>query len=85
MKEHEKCQKQPLADLNAPNGSNSRDIPLQSQEFEQDRCRHFVGFHPNFHFKYDITDAILQDNEEMKVQYLRSLLFDIFLSNFAGC
>ena len=28
--------------------------------------------------KHDITDAILQDNEKMKVQYLRSLLFDLF-------
>ena len=27
---------------------------------------------------YDVTDAILQDNEKMKVQYLRSLLFDLF-------
>ena len=25
--------------------------------------------------KYDVTDAILQDNEKMKVEYLRSLLF----------
>ena len=25
-----------------------------------------------------MTDAILQDNEKMKVQYLRSLLFDSF-------
>ena len=28
--------------------------------------------------KYDVTDAILQDNEKIKVQYLRSLLFDLF-------
>ena len=28
--------------------------------------------------KYDVTDAILQGNEKMKVQYLRSLLFDLF-------
>ena len=30
------------------------------------------------HFKYDVTDAMLQDNEKMKVQYLRSLVFDLF-------
>ena len=28
--------------------------------------------------KYDVTDAILQYNEKMKVQYLRNLLFDLF-------
>ena len=28
--------------------------------------------------EYDVTDAILQDIEKMKVQYLRSLLFDLF-------
>ena len=36
-----------ITDLNAPNGS--RDIPSQSQEFEQDGRRHFVGFQPHFH------------------------------------
>ena len=28
--------------------------------------------------KYDITDAMLQDIEKMKVQYLMSLLLDLF-------
>ena len=32
----------PITDINAPNGS--RDIPFQSQEFEQDGRRHFVDF-----------------------------------------
>ena len=27
---------------------------------------------------YLLTDAILQDNEKLKVQYLRSLLFELF-------
>ena len=36
-----------ITDLNAPNGS--WDIPSQSQEFEQNRHRHFVGFQPHFH------------------------------------
>ena len=31
-----------ITDLNAPNGS--RDIPFQSQEFEQYGCRHFLHF-----------------------------------------
>ena len=80
--------KRAITDLNAPNGS--RDIPFQSQEFGKDGHRHFVGFQPHFLLfcrfsallsiiiKYDVTDAILQDNEKMKVQYLRSLLFDLF-------
>ena len=38
----------------------------------------FCRFSALFSIKYDVTDAILQDNEEMKVQYLRSLLFDLF-------
>ena len=42
MKEREKCKKRAIPDLNAPNGS--RDIPLQSLEFEQYGHRHFVDF-----------------------------------------
>ena len=48
MKEHEKCTKTAITDLNGfPNGS--RDIPFQSQEFGQDGHRHFVGFQPHLH------------------------------------
>ena len=32
----------------------------------------------SFSLKYDITDAMLQDIEKMKVQYLMSLSFDLF-------
>ena len=46
----------------------SRDIPFQSQEFGQ----------ASFSLKCDVTDAMLQDNEKMKVQYLRNFLFDLF-------
>ena len=35
-------------------------------------------FSASFSIKHDVTDAILQDNEKMKVQHLRSLLFDLF-------
>ena len=43
MKEREKCKKKwAITDLNAPNGS--RDIPFQSQEFEQDGRPHFEDF-----------------------------------------
>ena len=38
----------------------------------------FCRFSASFSLKYDVTDAILQDNEKMKVEYLRSLLFDFF-------
>ena len=46
MKECEEC-KTMSHHLNVPNGS--RDIPSQSHEFEQNGCRHFVGFQPHFH------------------------------------
>ena len=38
----------------------------------------FCRFSVSFSLKYDVTDPILQDNEKMKVEYLRSLLFDLF-------
>ena len=38
----------------------------------------FCRFLASFSLKYDVTDAILQDNQKMKVEYLRSLLFDLF-------
>ena len=40
MKERENAKKRAITDLNAPNGS--RDIPFQSQEFEQHGSRHSV-------------------------------------------
>ena len=36
------AEKRAITDLNVPNGS--RDIPFQSQEFEQYGCRQFVDF-----------------------------------------
>ena len=44
-------QKRPITDLNVPNVSHY--IPFQSQEFEQDGHRHFVGFQP--HFRLNMT------------------------------
>ena len=41
---------------------------------KMDVCRFLVSFS----LKYDVTDAILQDIEKMKVQYLRSPVFDLF-------
>ena len=37
----------------------------------------FCRFLASFSLKYDVTDAMLQDIEKMKVQYLMNLLFDI--------
>ena len=68
--------KRPITDLNAPNGS--RDIPLQSQEFEVIWTSPFCRFLASIPLKYDVTDAMLQDIEKMKVQYVMSLLFDLF-------
>ena len=38
----------------------------------------FSRFLASFSLKYDVTDAMLQDIGKMKVQYLMSLLFDLF-------
>ena len=38
----------------------------------------FCRFLASFSLKYDVTDAILQDNEKMNLEYLKSLLFDLF-------
>ena len=35
-------------------------------------------FSASLSHRYDITDAILKDNENVEVQYLRSLLFNLF-------
>ena len=43
----------------------------------------FCRFSASISLKYDVTDAMLQDNEKMKVQYLRSLLFDLFETSYA--
>ena len=43
----------------------------------------FCRFSASFSLKYGVTDAMLQDNELMKVQHLRSLLFDLFESLYA--
>ena len=50
-----------ITDLSAPNGS--RDIPSQSQEFEQDGRRDFVDFEPQFHVN---MTSELQSGKTMK-------------------
>ena len=77
MKEREKCKKKrAITDLNGPNGSP--DISFQSQEFGQDGYRHLIGFQPHFHLNMTSPTHYSQDNEKMKVEYPRSLLFDLF-------
>ena len=70
------AKKRAITDLNAPNGS--LDIPFQSQEFGQYATSPFCRFLASIPLKYDVTDAMLQDTEKMKVQYLMNLLFDLF-------
>ena len=69
------AKKRAITDFYAPNGS--RDIPFQSQEFEQDGRRHFVGFPPHFHLNMT-SQTESRKTMKMKVKYLKSLLFDLF-------
>ena len=70
------AKKRVITDLNAPNGS--RDIPFQIQEFGQDGHRHFVGFQPHFQLNMTSQTQYCKKIKKIKVQYLRSLLFDLF-------
>ena len=69
---------------NEPSLTSVRQMVLGISHFKvrnlstEDGRRHFVDFLASFSLKYDITGAILQDIEIIKVQYLRSLLFDLF-------
>ena len=38
----------------------------------------FCRLSASFSLRYDVTDAILQENEKMKVEYLKSFPFDLF-------
>ena len=38
----------------------------------------FCRFLASFSLKYGVIDGILQNVEKMRVQYLKSLLFDLF-------
>ena len=72
-----------IIDLNVPNGS--RDIWFQSQESEQDGRRnfsHFFVFQPQFHLNMTSQTQSYKTMKKWKcntqVQYLKSLLFDLF-------
>ena len=70
------AKKRAITDLNAPNGS--RDISFQSQEFGKDGHCHFVGFQPQFYLNMTSQTQYFKTMKKMKVEYLRSLLFDLF-------
>ena len=70
------AKKRAINDLNAPDGS--RDISFQSQEFGQDGHRHFEGFQLHFHLNMTSQTQYFKTMKKMKVEYLRSLLFDLF-------
>ena len=67
---------------NEPSPTSMRQMVLEIFQFKVRNLERwtspFCRFSASFSIKYDVTDAILQDNEKMKVQYLRSLLFDLF-------
>ena len=76
MKEREKCKK------NEPSLTSMRQMVLEiSQPKVRNLSKMEVTILKVFSLifrKYDVTDAILQKNEKMKVQYLSILLFDLF-------
>ena len=77
MKEHAKCKK------NKPSPTRQcakwfSSYPIFKSGIWARWTSPFCRFSAAFSIKRDVTDAILQDNEKMKVQYLRSLLFDLF-------
>ena len=59
-----------------PNGS--RDISFQTKEFGQDGPCHFVGFQPHFCLNMTSQTQCCKTIKKMKMQYLRSLLYDLF-------
>ena len=73
MKEREKCKK---TSHHQPQCAKWFLRYSTSKSGHWARCTSpFCRFSASFSIKYD---AILQDNEKMKAQYLRSLLFDLF-------
>ena len=55
--------------------NGSRDNACQNHEFEQDGRHQFVGFYPHFHLNMTSQRRILQDNEKIKMHYLRIISF----------
>ena len=60
---------------NSKSGVDDRGSPLTNYPHATSP---FCIFLASFSLKHDVTDAILQDIEKIKVQCLMSLLFDFF-------
>ena len=75
MKEHEKCKK--LSHHRPQCAKWFSRCSISKSGIWARWTSPFCRFSASFSIKHDVTDAILQDNEKMKVQYLRSLLFDL--------
>ena len=75
MKERKKCKSE-------PSQTSMRQMVLEIFHFKVRNLARwtspFYRFSASFSIKYNVTEAILQDNEKMKVQYLRSRLVDLF-------
>ena len=67
---------------NEPSPTSMRQMVLEIFQFKVRNLGKLgiaiLWFSASFSLKYDVTDAMLQDNEKMKVQYLSSLLSDLF-------
>ena len=67
---------------NEPSLTSMRQMVLEIFHFKvrnlSNMASPFCRFLASFSLKYDVIDAMLQDLEKMKVQYLMSLLFDLF-------
>ena len=76
MKEREKCKK------NESSLTSMRQMVLEIFHFKvtnlSNMASPFCRFLALIPLKYDVTDAMLQDIAKIKVQYLMSLLFDLF-------
>ena len=72
MKEHEKCNKM----------TSMRQMVLEISLFKVRNLSKMdvaiLWILASFSRNYDVTDTMLQDIEKVKVQYLSSLLFDLF-------
>ena len=77
MKEREKCKKK----QNEPSSTSMRQMVLEIIHFEVRNLGKMdiviLWFSASLSLKYDVIDAMLQDNEKMKAQYLRRLLSDL--------
>ena len=58
--------------------NDSRDISFQTQEFGQDGPWHFAGFQHHFCLNMTSQTQCCKRMKKMKVQYLRTLLYDLF-------